>query len=156
VHPRFPRSLAGLTDETSPLGSDDGADVKQVYEEWREDGRSDKDFLGEFLRADGISPTGLDNLAEEQQHERLAKDEWEPIRYDAVVIAFAFCQLYYEGAVRAADRDRALRAIKRQTWPAMMAARGWSDPGYRLEMLDRMEKALLAAAERNDPVAPAS
>jgi uncharacterized protein YfeS len=110
--------------------------------------------FAEFLRADGISPAGLDDLTQDQQRERLARggdDGWSLVRYDAVVIAFAFCQLYYEGAVRAADRERALRAVQRQKWPAMMAERGWSHPEYRMEILGRMEAALHAAAERGEP-----
>jgi uncharacterized protein YfeS len=140
--------LTSLTHPYGPVGSDRGTDVRHRYEDWREEGRDMATFLAEMCRDWGMPAPDAPPPSEEQLAERIARDDAGQVYLDEAVIAFGFCQLIYEGAVSAADRERALAALDRQAWDCVLAWQGWTDRGQRISALMTMEGALFHADVR--------
>jgi uncharacterized protein YfeS len=143
--PKLDPELCSLTNDHSPFGGDEGADVRHAYEDWLDAGRPASEFLADWYRRERLPESRFRELPEAELAERLSRDEAESVMCDYADIAFAFCRLHFEGRLTAGERDAALKAIDRQHWPCVLEWQGWSDRGYRLTMLAKMRAALLAA-----------
>jgi uncharacterized protein YfeS len=145
--------LCSFTNDYAPFGSDEGADVRHAYCEWRDAGKPVSQFLADWFRRDKLPESRFAELSKSELAERLQRDEAEPLWCDATDIAFAFCRLYFEGRLSVAERDTALRALDRQGWECVLEWQGWSDPTYRIVMLAKMRSAIRTAEVEADPAA---
>src|ERR1041385_5676005 len=99
--------LCSLTSDYSPFGSDEGADVRHAYREWRDEGRPVSEFLADWFHREELPAARFHHLNEAELADKLGRDEVEPLYCDYADIAFAFCRMYFEARLLAAERDAA-------------------------------------------------
>jgi uncharacterized protein YfeS len=140
-----------FTDEANaygPFGNDAGHDVLADYRRWRADGNRPGQFLPHLLRAWEIGDYDWDDqdanvIVEEMERSQPAA--FERLTRDDVIIALAFTQIIVDGAAQPKVLERALKAVQRQSHDRIIEFRGWVDPRYRKEVLQKVA-AFLAAA----------
>jgi len=147
-----------FTDNTNPygpVGNDTGSDVLGHYRDWRQKGGRPGEFLPDLLQAWEIGDYDWDDhdanvIVEEMQ--RSPKALFERLTRDDVIIALAFAQILVDGKSQPKVLERAIKAIHRQSQDQIIAFRGWDDPKYRLQVLNKeaefLSERLSAAGSR--------
>jgi uncharacterized protein YfeS len=131
-----------------PLGNDTGADVLGHYRQWRKRGDHPGQFLTHLLRAWEIGDYDWDDqdanlIVEEMQRSQEAA--FERLTRDDAIIGLAFAQIIVDGAAQPKVLERAQKAVQRQAQDQIIEFRGWDDPQYRKEVLDKVAAFLTAA-----------
>lgn len=151
AHPNARRLLAAdfywdVTDEDSPFGNDTGWDTLEFYRAWIRESDDDEDFLHQLFDEWEVDWEAAGSIADGDLADRLEEEHFDILTYDDVVIAVAFAQVVLEGNVERDTAALAIRALRRQALPEVIAFRGWSDPLERrsrcAEMLQVVQSAL--------------
>ena len=151
AHPNARRLLKSdfywdVSDEDSPFGNDTGADTLEFYRAWIEESDDDEDFLHQVFDEWDVDWESAAAIPDGELADRLEDENFDILTYDDVVIATAFAQLVLAGNTEQDMAALAMRCLKRQSLPEVIAFRGWSDPAERKarceEMLDVMQAAV--------------
>jgi uncharacterized protein YfeS len=135
-----------VTDEDSPFGNDTGADTLEFYRAWIRENDDDEEFLIELFDEWEVDRELAESLPDAELAAQLEEDHYDILTYDDVVIAVAFAQLVLEGNAMPDMANAAARCLQRQSLPAVIAFRGWSDAAQRRERCARMLEVIKAAA----------
>jgi uncharacterized protein YfeS len=122
-------------DECGPLGNDTGADILELYREWRADHQDECEFLDAVLRRWDVQYP----VAAEITETALSQHSYHIMTYDDAVIGLAFAQYFVDGSVQEFVREQCLSAIERQSMPIVIRHRGWTSTAERLDALARMK-----------------
>lgn len=120
-------------DEDSPFGNDTGWDTLEFYRAWVRASDDDEDFLHQLFDEWDVDWESAEAIPDGELADRLEEEDFDILTYDDVVIAVAFAQLLLEGEMEIDMATRALRALRRQALPEVIAFRGWADPAERAE-----------------------
>lgn len=122
-----------VTNDFSPNGNDTGADLLEMYRDWRKKCRGVAAFwfYKQVLRGWGINPEAGDD------------DGIDKTTADEAAIGIAFAQIKLEARCEPEILKVALYSLARQRRAALSADDSWKFRQECLESLDRVEKKLL-------------
>ena len=134
-----------ISDDYSPHGSDTGADVLDMYQEWRREHRRGNplQFLEELLVGWGVSQIDWSAAGEADVREITNRDEYALALCDDAVIALAFAQIKITGACSDELIRMALAAIARERMAFVVEHNKWPSLEDRRSMLERMKNKLV-------------
>jgi len=150
AHPNAKRLMRAefywdICDEDSPFGNDTGADTLEFYRAWIEESDDDEDFLHQVFDEWEVDWERAEAIADSDLEDRLEEEHFDILTYDDVIVATAFAQLVLEGEPSRDMAAKAVRSLKRQSLPEVIAFRGWSDPAERKERCAQMMQVMQSA-----------
>lgn len=127
-------------EETSPFGSDDGADAFHQFREWRETNKttSPSVFIETLLDEWGYSKNPAPHDAEVAEY-LMARSA---LGINNVIIAVGFGQFVLEGTIDKGLLARAIRSVEEECKPSRLSAFDEDYRATRLKQLTILRKAL--------------
>ena len=150
AHPNAKRLLKAafywnIGDDDSPFGNDTGTDTLAFYRAWIEESDEDEDFLLQLFDEWEVDWERAETIPDAELEDRLEEEHFDILTYDDAVIAMAFAQLVLEGSPSRVVAALAMRSLKRQSLPEVIAFRGWPDPAERKERCAEMLQVMKSA-----------
>jgi uncharacterized protein YfeS len=120
-------------DDFSPNGNDTGADVLELYRDWKQQNPKGKgaNFLGHLLDDWGVEwPSNKD-------------DEYSRTTYEEMILGLSFAQIKLDGECETAITEESLKVIGKIRQRIIDKHRDWEHFEERLRTLDELESKLI-------------
>ncbi len=136
-------------DDVGPVGGDIGSDCLEEFWDWRKSNReaSMQEMPQSLLSDWGYSEHEIEKVASGSASDAVGENHLLANIYDDVVIAITFCQFMIDGYLDSGLKNLALKAIDRQSEPAVLEFRAGDNKDY-IEAKEKIRTALLAMPGR--------
>lgn len=128
-----------IANDYSPIGSDTGADVLDLYKKWRREGNKPGKFQAELFQNWEISSENFDEINPDILTRKLPEHHFDILTGDDATIAIAFSQFFVDGKILNSSKSKALCAIERQKLTPVLKFRGWTSQVERIKTLNMMK-----------------